>query len=97
MEINIFCITLSLIMAVLLVGIGVQIGRNDKGESNGDTDNGVCVHCGTRDRGSVERHYTPTEMISVLDNVKRLTHGEERVIMDAIIDLVEGSKNNEVD
>ena len=45
----------------------------------------------------MERHYSPQEMLFVLDNVKRLTHGEERKIMDAIIDLVEGSKNNEVD
>ena len=97
MEINIFCITLTAIMAVLLVGIGVQIGRNDKGESNGDIDNRVCVPDRDRSRGSVERHYSPQEMLFVLDNVKRLTHGEERKIMDAIIDLVEGSKNNEMD
>lgn len=97
MEINIFCITLSLIMAVLLVGIGVTIGRSDKGESNGDTDNSVCVPDRDRSRGSVERHYSPQEMIFVLDNVKRLTRGEERAIMDAIIKFVEGSKNNEMD
>jgi hypothetical protein len=83
-------------MAVCLVGIGVQIGRGDKGESNGDIDNRVCVPDGDRNRGSVDG-YSPQEMIFVLDNVKRLTHGEERAIMDAIIDLVEGSKNNEVD
>lgn len=93
MEINIFCITLTSIMAVLLVGIGVTIGRND----NRDIDNSVCVPDGVRNRGSVERHYSPQEMIFVLDNVKRLTHGEERAIMDAIIKLVEGSTNNEVD
>ena len=97
MEINIFCITLTSIMAVLLVGIGVTLGRNDKGESDGDTDNRVCVPDRAGNRGSVERHYSPQEMIFVLDNVKRLTHGEERKIMDAIIDLVEGSKNNEMD
>lgn len=96
MEIIVFCITLTAIMAVLLVGIGVQLGRSDKGESNGDTDNRVCVPDGSRDRGSVVG-YSPQEMIFVLDNVKRLTRGEERKIMDAIIDLVEGSKNNEMD
>ena len=93
MEIIVFCITLSLIMAVLLVGIGVQIGRSD----NRDIDNRVRVPDGDRSRGSVERHYSPQEMIFVLDNVKRLTHGEERAIMDAIIKFVEGSKNNEMD
>lgn len=93
MEINIFCITLGLIMAVLLVGIGVQIGKNN----NGDIDNRVCVPDGDRNRGSMERHYSPQEMIFVLDNVKRLTRGEERAIMDAIIKLVEGSKKDEMD
>ena len=93
MEIIVFCITLTAIMAVLLVGIGVQLGKGD----NRDTDNRVRVPDGDRSRGSVERHYSPQEMIFVLDNVKRLTHGEERAIMDAIIEFVEGSKNNEVD
>ena len=97
MEINIFCITLSLVMAVLLVGIGVQIGRSDKGESDGDSDPDIHILDRDRSRGSDNRYYSPQEMTFVLDNVKRLTHGEERKIMDAIIDLVEGSKNNEVD
>ena len=92
MEIIVFCVTLTSIMAVLLVGIGVQIGRSD----NRDTDNSVCVPDGDRDRSSVGR-YSAEEMIFVLDNVKRVTHGEERAIMDAIIEFVEGSKNNELD
>lgn len=88
---------LGALTAIVFVGIGVCFGRNDKRALDDDTDVRVHVPCRCGSRGSVERHYSPQEMIFVLDNVKRLTHGEERKIMDAIIDLVEGSKNNEMD
>lgn len=89
MEINIFCITLSLIMAVLLVGIGVQIGRSDKGESNGDTDNRVCVHCGdwnrSRDHGHTEP-MEPEEITSVLSVLRMGASAHEKEVIDYLMD-----------
>ena len=86
-----FCVALTSIMAVLLVGIGVSLGRNDKEQHESPDDIRIYVPDRDRSRSSVVR-YSPEEMIFVLDNVKRLTHGEERKIMDAVIDLVEGRK-----
>lgn len=98
MEINIFCITLTAIMAVLLVGIGVQIGRNDKGESNGDTDNRVCVHCGdwnrSRDHGHTEP-MEPEEIISVLYLLRIGASSREKQVIDYLIDKEERENNEE--
>lgn len=98
MEINIFCITLSLVMAVLLVGIGVTIGRNDKGESNGDIDNRVCVHCGDRNRSRDHGHteqMDPEEIISVLYLLRIGASNREKQVIDYLIDKEERENNEE--
>lgn len=87
MESMILCITLTAIMAVLLVGIGVCFGRNDKEQLAASDDVRIYIPDRDRSRSSVVR-YSAEEMTFVLDNVKRMTHGEERKIMDAIIDMV---------
>lgn len=92
MEIIVFCITLTAIMAVLLVGIGVQIGRND----NRDTDNSVCVPDRDRDRSSLGR-YSEEEMIFVLNNIKRLTRGWEREILEGTIDYIQEKEGDDED
>ena len=96
MEIIVFCITLTAIMAVLLVGIGVTIGRNDKGEPDGDSDNRVRVPDWNRDRSSVGR-YSEEEMIFVLNNIKRLTRGWEREILEGTIDYIQEKKGEDDD
>ena len=96
MEIIVFCITLSLVMAVLLVGIGVTIGRCDKGELDGDNDIKLYVRNRNRDRSSVGR-YSAEEMIFVLNNIKRLTRGWEREILEGIIDYIQEKKGEDDD
>jgi hypothetical protein len=96
MEINIFCITLSLVMAVILVGIGVQIGRNDKGESNGDTDNRVCVPDGDRNRGSDHgqpQQMDPEEVTAVLYLLRIGASSREKQVIDYLIDKEERENN----
>jgi hypothetical protein len=98
MEINIFCITLSLVMAVILVGIGVQIGRNDKGESNGDTDNRVCVPDGDRNRGSDHgqpQQMDPEEVTAVLYLLRIGASSREKQVIDYLIDKEERENNEE--
>jgi hypothetical protein len=89
MEINIFYITLTAIMAVLLVGIGVQIGRNDKGESNGDTDNRVCVPDGDRDRSGNNgrnKRMEAEEITSVLSVLRMGASAHEKEVIDYLMD-----------
>ena len=98
MEINIFCITLTAIMAVLLVGIGVQLGRSDKGESNGDTDNRVCVPDGDRDRGSDNgqpQQMDPEEVTAVLYLFRIGATSREKQVIDYLIDKEERENTHE--
>ena len=91
MEINIFCITLSLIMAVILVGIGVQLGRCDKGESNGDTDTRVCVPDGDRDRGSNNgrnKRMEAEEVINGLQIIRMAASRQEKEYIDYACECV---------
>lgn len=96
MEIMIFCVALTSIMAVLLVGIGVQIGRCDKGESDGDNDIKLYVRNRNRDRSRMGR-YSAEEMIFVLNNIKRLTRGWEREILEGTIDYIQEKEGEEDD
>ena len=91
MEINIFCITLSLIMAVLLVGIGVTIGRNDKGESDGDSDTRIYVSSRDRDRsgnnGSNKR-MEAEEVINGLQTIRMAASRQEKEYIDYACECV---------
>ena len=78
---------LGALMAIIFVGIGVCFGRNDKEQLAAPDDVRIYIPDRDRSRRSVVR-YSAEEMTFVLDNVKRMTHGEERKIMDAIIDMV---------
>lgn len=98
MEINIFCITLTAIMAVILVGIGVQLGRADKGESNGDSDNRVCVPDGDRNRGSDNgqlEQMDPEEVTAVLYLFRIGATSREKQVIDYLIDKEERENTHE--
>lgn len=98
MEINIFCITLSLIMAVLLVGIGVQIGRGDKGKLDGDNDTDIHIpdrdRSGGSDHGQLEQ-MDPEEIISVLYLLRIGASSREKQVIDYLIDKEERENNEE--
>jgi hypothetical protein len=79
-------------MAVCLVGIGVQLGRSDKGESNGDTDNRVCVPDGDRNRGSDIGHDSqidPEEVIAGLQNLRMALSRNEKEWIDYACDCIQ--------
>ena len=86
------CLTVGALIVFASIGIGVCFGRCDKGQLNNDSDVRIYVPC--RDRsGSGDkrvRKYSNEEMIFVLHNLKRLTHGWERDIVDAMIEEKEG-------
>lgn len=98
MEINIFCITLTAIMAVLLVGIGVQLGRSDKGELDRDNDNSVCVPDRDRNRGGDHgqlKQMDPEEVTAVLYLLRIGATSREKQIIDYLIDKEERENNEE--
>lgn len=98
MEINIFCITLSLIMAVCLVGIGVTIGRSDKGQLNDDSDVRIYVPDRHRNRGSDHgqlKQMDPEEVTAVLYLFRIGATSREKQIIDYLIDKEERENNEE--
>ena len=88
---------LGAIVCLVFFGTGVCVGdRSDKGRDNGqsipDSDVRIYVYNRDRNRGGNKRvyKYSDEEMIFVLHNLKRLTHGWERDIVDAMIEEKEG-------
>lgn len=86
------CLTVGALIVFASIGIGVCFGRNNQGQLNDDSD--VRTYVPIRDRsGSRDKRvykYSDEEMIFVLHNLKRLTHGWERDIVDAMIEEKEG-------
>lgn len=100
MEINIFCITLGLIMAVLLVGIGVQIGKYDKEFPTGDDDVKLYVRNRNRDRnrggdhGQLEQ-MDPEEVTNILYLFRIGATAREKQVIDYLIDKEERENTHE--
>lgn len=100
MEMGCIGFLLGAIACLVFVGLGVCIGdRSGKGRDNGQSvsDNDVRIYVYSRDRNrNRNRHrmerFSKQEMIFVLHNLKRLTHGWERDIIDAMIEEKEGSE-----
>lgn len=89
---------LGALTAIVFVGIGVCIGRNDKGESNGDTDNRVCVHCGDWNRSSDHgqpQQMDPEEVTAVLYLLRIGASSREKQVIDYLIDKEERENNEE--
>lgn len=87
------CLTIGALIVFASIGVGVCIGdRSDKGQPDPDSDVRIYIYNRDRSRGSDKRvyKYSNEEMIFVLHNLKRLTHGWERDIVDAIIEEKEG-------
>lgn len=98
MEINIFCITLTAIMAVLLVGIGVQLGRSDKGQLNNDSDVRIYVPDRNRNRGSNHgqlEQMDSEEVTAVLYLFRIGATSREKQVIDYLIDKEERENNEE--
>lgn len=98
MEINIFCITLTAIMAVLLVGIGVQLGRSDKGQLNNDSD--VRIYAPDRDRNRGSDHgqpqqMDPEEVTAVLYLFRIGATSREKQVIDYLINKEERENTHE--
>ncbi len=100
MEMGCIGFLLGAIACLVFVGLGVCIGdRSGKGRDNGqsvsDSDVRIYVYSRDRNRRSDKRvhKYSNQEMIFVLHNLKRLTHGWERDIVDAMIEEKEREKN----
>lgn len=89
------CITIGALIVFASIGIGVCFGRNNQGQLNDDSDVRTYVPIRDRDRCRDKRvyKYSDEEMIFVLHNLKRLTHGWERDIVDAMIEEKERGKN----
>ena len=97
MEMGCIGFLLGAVACLAFVGLGVCIGdRSGKGRDNGqsipDSDVRIYVYNRDRNRGGNKRvcKYSDEEMIFVLHNLKRLTHGWERDIVDAMIEEKEG-------
>ncbi len=93
------CMAIGALIVFASIGIGVCISdRSGKGRDNGQSvsDSDVRIYVYSRDRnrrGDKRVHkYSNQEMIFVLHNLKRLTHGWERDIIDAMIEEKEGSE-----
>lgn len=98
MEINIFCITLSLIMAVCLVGIGVQLGRSDKEQLNDDSDVRIYVPDRHRNRGSDNGHteqMDPEEITAILYLLRIGATSREKQVIDYLINKEERENTHE--
>ena len=98
MEINIFCITLTAIMAVLLVGIGVTLGRCNNGELNDDSDVRIYVPDRHRNRGSDHgqlKQMDPEEVTAVLYLFRIGATSREKQVIDYLIDKEERENNEE--
>lgn len=98
MEINIFCITLTAIMAVLLVGIGVTLGRCNNGELNDDSDVRIYVPDRHRNRGSDHgqlKQMDSEEVTAVLYLLRIGASDREKQIIDYLIDKEERENNEE--
>lgn len=98
MEIIVFCVTLTAIMAVLLVGIGVTIGRDDKGQLNDDSD--VRIYVPDRDRNRSSDHgqfeqMDPEEVTAVLYLFRIGATSREKQVIDYLIDKEERENNEE--
>ena len=98
MEINIFCITLTAIMAVLLVGIGVQLGRSDSRQLNDDSDIRIYIPNRHRDRSSDHGHterIDPEEVTNILYLFRIGATSREKQVIDYLIDKEEREKTHE--
>lgn len=97
MEMGCIGFLLGAVACLVFVGLGVCIGdnRSDKGQPDPDSDVRIYIYNRDRSRGSDKRvrKYSNEEMIFVLHNLKRLTHGWERDIVDAMIEEKERGKN----
>lgn len=83
---------LGVITSIIMIGVGVLIadGRHITRQHDVDSDISIYVPVRNRDRSCYKRshQYSSEEMIFVLNNVKRLTHGWERDIMEGTIDYI---------
>ena len=89
---------LGAIVCLVFVGVGVCISdRDNKGQPCDDSDVRIYVLSRHRDRSRNQRIYkqhSKEEMSFVLHDVKRLTRGWEREIMDAAIDFIENGDDD---
>ena len=93
MEMGCIGFLLGALVCLVFTGIGVCFGRIDKKQPDSDSDVNIYVPMRHRNRGGNKRvhQFSNQEMIFVLHNLKRLTHGWERDIVDAMIEEKEGS------
>lgn len=79
------CLVVGALIVFASIGIGVSYGRCDKGQLNDDSDVRTYIPCRDRNRSRDNRcAISMDEKIMVLHNVRRLTHGRERDVMDSI-------------
>lgn len=91
------CLAIGALIVFASIGIGVSYGRCDKGQLDDDSDVRTYIPVRYRDRGRNNRRDIPLdEKIMVLDNVKRLTRGYEREVMDAIEDMIKERASRDV-
>lgn len=92
MEVIILCATITMIMAVLLVGIGVALARMDKDdckrELDGDTNSNVHVCGRCRDRECDNGYDKPNEVIQVLSTIRTGASRTEKEALDYAIESV---------
>jgi hypothetical protein len=95
------CLVVGALIVFASIGIGACFGRNDNRDNqrqlNDDSD--VRTYIPVRDRnrcGNKRIHeFSTEEMMFVLNDVKWLTHGWERDIMDAVIEKIEKDGEND--
>lgn len=95
------CITIGALIVFASIVIGVCFGRNDNRDNQrqSDNDSDVRTYIPVRDRNrgrDNSRDISLDEKIMVLRNVRRLTHGREREVMDAIEDMIKERASRDV-
>jgi hypothetical protein len=85
-------------MAVLLVGIGVQIGRSDSRQLNDDSDVRIYVPDRDRNRGSdygQPQQMDPEEVTNILYLFRIGANAREKQVIDYLIDKEERENTHE--
>ena len=88
MEVIILCVTITSIMAIMLVGIGVALARMDKGELDGDTDTRLYVPSWHGNRRGDNGCDKSVEIIGVLKTIRTGTSRTEKEAIDYAIESI---------
>lgn len=91
MEVIILCVTITMIIAVALVGMGVCFGRGNKGQCNVNSNGDAGVDGRGRDRrgnNGYDQSLEIDDITNVLQNISLSCTGYERRCVDAAVEII---------